>query len=90
MSDRALDRRVGVVGAGTIGSGIVRLLADLDATVEAGTITQDRADAIFDRLETWLNDGDIGNWGERGFGPMHRPLGPPVDDPAGETEGTSA
>jgi 3-hydroxyacyl-CoA dehydrogenase / enoyl-CoA hydratase / 3-hydroxybutyryl-CoA epimerase len=33
MIDRELDRRIGVVGAGTIGSGIARLLADLDAAV---------------------------------------------------------
>lgn len=33
MTDRGQVRRFGLVGAGTIGSGIVRLLSDLDATV---------------------------------------------------------
>src|SRR5436309_15531288 len=33
MTDRGHARRFGVVGAGTVGSGIARLLSDLDATV---------------------------------------------------------
>ena len=33
MSDKGHVRRFGIVGAGTIGSGVARLLADLDATV---------------------------------------------------------
>jgi hypothetical protein len=30
---------------------------DLDAAVADGTITQDRADAVYDHLSTWLADG---------------------------------
>jgi hypothetical protein len=64
---------------------------DLDAAVTAGTITQDKADAIYSRLETWLNDGGPGGWGD---GPFHRgPFAPaPSDAPASDssTEGTSA
>lgn len=33
MTDRGRVRRFGIVGAGTIGSGVARLLSDLDATV---------------------------------------------------------
>ena len=36
---------------------------DLDAAVAADQITQDKADAIYSRLETWLNDGGPGNLG---------------------------
>jgi len=68
---------------------------DLDAAVTAGTITQDKADAIYSRLETWLNDGGPGNWGDHPF--MHGMFGPPpADAPSSNgstdssTEGTSA
>jgi hypothetical protein len=55
---------------------------DLDAAVEAGRITQERADAILERLETWLNEGGIGGWGE-GPKPFFRPFfAPPNDAPS--------
>jgi hypothetical protein len=45
--------------------------ADLDAAVENG-LDQDRADAIIERLTTWLDDGgQLGEFGLRRFGP-HR------------------
>ncbi len=62
---------------------------DLDAAVTAGTITQDKADAIYSRLETWLNNGDLGSWGGH---PFLRPFAPsPSDAPASDssTEGTT-
>jgi hypothetical protein len=34
---------------------------DLDAAVEAGRITQERADAILERIETWLSEGGSAN-----------------------------
>ena len=68
---------------------------DLDAAVSAGTITQDRADAIYDQLQTWLNSGDIGNWGDGPgrfghFPGMH--FAPNSSDSSSNTstEGTSA
>ena len=68
---------------------------DLDAAVTAGTITQDKADAIYSRLETWLNDGGPGNFGDHPF--FRGPFAPsPSDAPASDsstdssTEGTSA
>jgi hypothetical protein len=56
---------------------------DLNAAVEAGNLNQEQADAILERLTTWLNDGDIGDWGSRrgwfNRGPL---VPPPVDAPA--------
>lgn len=63
---------------------------DLDAAVTAGTITQDKADAIYSRLETWLNDGGPGNFGDHPF--FRGPGAPsPSDSPASDssTEGTT-
>ena len=68
---------------------------DLDAAVTAGTITQDKADSIYSRLETWLNDGGPGGWGDHPF--FRGPFAPsPSDAPASDSstdnssEGTSA
>ena len=90
----------GVDYADVVAAALTSAKADLDAAVEAGTITQDKADAIYARLETWLNEGGIGNWGERDGrpGPGRRPFffGPPSSldgSPDGSTdssaEGTS-
>jgi hypothetical protein len=56
---------------------------DLAAAVEAGRITQERADAHLERLETWLNEGEIGNWGDK-IRPFFRGpiVPPPVDTPS--------
>jgi hypothetical protein len=86
----------GVDYADVVAAALASAKADLDAAVEAGSITQDKADAIYARLETWLNEGGIGNWGERDGrpGPGRRPFsfGPP-SSPDGSTdssaEGTS-
>ena len=81
----------GVDYADVVAAALASAQADLDAAVEAGTITQEKADSISERLETWLNDGGIGNWGE-GHGPFFRP-GAPSDTPSSEdsnAEGTSA
>jgi hypothetical protein len=90
----------GVDYADVVAAALASAKADLDAAVEAGTITQDKADAIYARLETWLNEGGIGNWGERDGRPgPGRPFffGPPssTDDSTdsstdGSAEGTSA
>jgi hypothetical protein len=78
----------GVELADVIAAALASAQADLDAAVEAGNLTQERADAIYERLETWLNDGDFGNWGERrGF---FRPFGPPSDDADAEDAETTA
>jgi hypothetical protein len=53
--------------------------ADLDAAVEAGTITQEKADAILERLEAALNDGDIGGWGAHRGWFNRGPIAPPAD-----------
>jgi hypothetical protein len=58
---------------------------DLDAAVEAGRITQEHADAMLDRIETWLNEGDVGNFGELRRPFFRGPFGPPqVDEPLDE------
>jgi hypothetical protein len=56
---------------------------DLDAAVEEGRISQERADAVYERLESWLNEGgEPPAWG-RGRG--HRPFGPPSDEGNGSS-----
>jgi len=80
----------GVDYADVVAAALASAKADLDAAVEAGTITQDKADAIYARLETWLNEGGIGNWGERDGrpGPGLRFFGPP-NAPDGSTDGSA-
>ena len=58
--------------------------ADLDAAVEAGTITQEKADAILERLEGALNDGDIGDWGLRREWFHRDPNAPDSDSPSSD------
>jgi hypothetical protein len=57
---------------------------DLDTAVAEGLITQERADAVYERLQTWLDEG--GELPEKGPGRgrgWHGPrgLGPPAGDP---------
>ncbi len=94
----------GVDYADVVAAALASAKADLDAAVEAGNITQEKAEEIYARLETWLNEGGIGNWGDRerpgpGPGPgRHFFFVPPVDGPSdstddssdGSAEGTSA
>lgn len=61
--------------------------ADLDKAVAEGLISQERADTIYERLQTWLDEGGElrargDGRGHRGFGP--RGFGPPADDPPPE------
>ena len=49
---------------------------DLDAAVVDGAITQDRADAIYDHLSTWLADGGAFEGPGHGWGRGHRHGGP--------------
>ena len=70
----------GVDYADVVAAALASAQADLDAAVEAGTITQEKADAISERLETWLNEGGIGSWGD---GP-HRPFRNPSDAPSSD------
>jgi len=81
----------GVDYADVVAAALASAKADLDAAVEAGTITQDKADQIYERLETWLNEGGIGNWGERDGrpGPGRLFFGPPVDAPSDSTDNSS-
>lgn len=86
----------GVAYADVVAAALASAQADLDAAVEAGNITQDKADEIYARLETWLNEGGIGNWGEGpgrpgpGSGPgRHFFFMPPVDAPADSTDNSS-
>jgi hypothetical protein len=90
----------GVTYADVVAAALESAKADLDAAVDGGNITQEKADEVYARLETWLNEGGIGNWGE---GPGHPGPGrhffflPPIDAPAdltdnsgdSSTEGTS-
>jgi len=79
----------GVDYADVVAAALASAKADLDAAVEAGTITQDKADAIYARLETWLNEGGIGNWGERDGRPgPGRPF-IPFFGPPSSTEGST-
>ncbi|HEY7451485.1 MAG TPA: hypothetical protein VIA02_03075, partial [Candidatus Limnocylindria bacterium] len=76
----------GVELADVVEAALASAKADLDAAVAAGTLTQERADAIYERLETWLNDGDIGDWGNgRHF---FRPFAPPTDTPSDDGSST--
>ena len=75
--------------ADVVSAALASAKTDLDAAVAADQITQDKADAIYSRLETWLNNGDLGNWGGH---PFLRPFAPsPSDAPASDssTEGTT-
>jgi hypothetical protein len=82
----------GVAYADVVTAALASAEADLDAAVEAGTITQEKADLILERIENWLDEGGIGNWGEgrRGF-PRFGP--PPADAPSSDdadAEGAAA
>jgi hypothetical protein len=81
----------GVAYADVVTAVLAAAQEDLDAAVEAGRITQEHADAMLDRIETWLNEGDVGNFGElrrpffRGpFGPP--PVDQPFDEPSDDSE----
>jgi hypothetical protein len=52
--------------------------ADLDAAVADGALTQERADALIERVTTWLDDGGPAGRLMRGIGPDH----PDGDDSA--------
>lgn len=88
----------GVDYADVVAAALASAKSDLDAAVSAGTITQEKADEIYARLETWLNEGGIGNWGDGPGGAGHRPFfAPPNDSPSDtpssdgtDAEGTSA
>lgn len=72
----------GVPYADVVAAALASAEADLDAAVEAGNLTQERADAILERLEAALNDGDIGGWGDRrGWFNRGPNVPPPVDAP---------
>ncbi|HTE65852.1 MAG TPA: hypothetical protein VK736_06300 [Candidatus Binatia bacterium] len=84
----------GVDYADVVAAALVSATADLDAAVEVGSITQEKADEIYARLETWLNEGGIGNWGEGdgrpGRGPgRHFFFAPPVEAPSDSTDSSS-
>jgi hypothetical protein len=84
----------GVAYADVVAAALESAKADLDAAVEAGNITQEKADEIYARLETWLNEGGIGNWGDRGERPGPGPgrhffFVPPVDGPSDSTDSSS-
>ena len=50
--------------------------ADLDAAVADG-LDQARADAVIERLTTWLDEGgELGGFGPRPFGPGRGGFGP--------------
>ena len=51
----ATDQNVNYADVVTAALGAAK--TDLDAAVSDGTITQDQADAVYSRLETWLNNG---------------------------------
>jgi hypothetical protein len=88
----------GVPYADVVAAALASAEEDLDAAVEAGTITQEQADSILERLETWLNDGGPGSWGDRpGPGRHFRFFfGPPADtdssngSDSSDAEGTAA
>ena len=64
--------------------------ADLDAAVEAGTLTQAQADAILERLDGALSDGDIGDWGPRREWFHRDPNAPESDSPSGDENDAEA
>ena len=89
LQEVADDR--GVELADVTAAALASAKTDLDAAVADGTITQERADAIYERVETWLSEGALGGWGgHHRFGPFG-PFGPPSsDDSSDDAEGTSA
>ncbi len=70
----------GVPYADVVAAALASAQADVDAAVEAGTITQEKADAIIERVEATLNDGNIGDWGSR-RGWFHGPSTNPDTSP---------
>jgi hypothetical protein len=85
LADSTLEELAGAEGvdyADVVAAALASAKADLDAAVEAGAMTQEKADAIYERLETWLNDGGPGGWGQRDGRrfPGGRPFGPPPAD----------
>lgn len=73
----------GVAYADVVAAVLAAAQEDLDSAVEAGRITQEHADALLERLETWLNEGDIGGWGDGARPFFHGPLVPlPNDAPS--------
>jgi hypothetical protein len=61
---------------------LARVKTDLDTAVEEGLISQERADAVYERLEAWLDDGGELPARRPGRGP--RGFGPPADKPGAE------
>jgi hypothetical protein len=79
----------GVPYADVVAAALASAQVDLDAAVEAGTITQEKADAILERLEAALNDGDIGDWGlHRQW--FHRDPNSAPDSSSGDEEDVEA
>lgn len=79
----------GVPYADVVAAALASAQADLDAAVEAGTIAQEKADAILERLEAALNDGDIGDWGLRREW-FHRDPNAPSQSPSGDEADSAA
>ncbi|HET9498226.1 MAG TPA: hypothetical protein VFP83_07865, partial [Candidatus Limnocylindria bacterium] len=83
----------GVPYANVSAAALASAEADLDAAVEAGTLTQAQADAILERLEGALSDGNIGDWNPRREWFHRDPNAPEPDSPSGDeadSEATSA
>ena len=74
----------GIDHADVVAAALASAQADLDGAVEAGSITQEKADAIYERLENWLNEGGFGSWGDGPRRPfVHAPFfAPPIDAPS--------
>jgi hypothetical protein len=86
LSDATLEEVAadqGVAYTDVVAAVLAAAEEDLAAAVEAGRITQEHADATLERLETWLNEGEIGNWGDK-IRPFFRGpiVPPPVDSPS--------
>jgi hypothetical protein len=83
----------GIPYADVAAAALASAQADLDAAVEAGTLTQEKADAILERLNAALNEGDIGDWGLRRQWFHRDPNAPQSDSPSddgADSEATAA
>ena len=74
----------GVPYAEVSAAAIASAEAELDAAVEADSITQAQADAILERLDGALSDGDIGDWSPRRQWFHSDPNAPDSDSPSSD------
>jgi hypothetical protein len=83
LADATLEEvadQQGVAYADVVAAILAAAQEDLDAAFEAGRITQEHADTILERIETWLNEGGSANRPDRAKPFFPGPLVPFPDE----------